>query len=199
MRPVAFDQMLTVAEWERVRPIVRPLFIREKARRRVTIGGHLTFLFENPQTVWYQVAEMIRAEKIVNPKYVQEELDTYNELLPQGFEVSATLLIEYSDEAERDAALAALVGIQDHLWLRLGEQRVAARFEDRQIADEKAISSVQFVRFRLDPALLNDLPALAEAGRLSIELDHPRLQLAGPVPVAIAQALAEDHALPATV
>jgi hypothetical protein len=192
MRPIAFDQMLTVEQWERVRPVLRPLFIREKDRRRFTAGGHFTFLFENAQTVWYQVAEMIRVEKIVNPKVVQDELDTYNELLPQGYELTATLLIEYPEERERDAALRALVGIQHHLWLGLGDKRVPATFENRQIADEHAISSVQFVRFALERDDVDRLAALADAGALTIEIDHPAAPVSAPLPPGLARALAAD-------
>jgi Protein of unknown function (DUF3501) len=192
MRPINFDQMLSVSDWERVRPVMRQLFINEKERRRFTVGGHFTFLFENPQTVWYQVAEMIRVEKIVNPKMVQEELDTYNELLPRGSEITATLLIEYPNEQERDEALRALKGIQEHLWLRLGERRVLAKFDDRQIADEVAISSVQFVRFPIAPSDVDALTTLAQSGQLAIEIDHPAFLAGATLSVDLARALAQD-------
>jgi hypothetical protein len=88
--------MLPYQQWEAVRPVLRPLFINEKQRRRLAVGDHITLLFENAQSVWYQVEEMLRVERISDPELVQHEIDTYNELVPGAGELSATMLIEYS-------------------------------------------------------------------------------------------------------
>src|ERR1700688_657266 len=130
------EEILPLADYERVRDRLRPLFIHEKERRRLHVGSHLTFIFENAQTAWYQIEEMIRTEKMAEREAIQHEIDTYNELIPAVGELAATLLIEYADPQERDAALTRLVGLERHLWLKIGEKRIAARFDDRQISDE---------------------------------------------------------------
>src|SRR6267154_343501 len=118
MKKISADEILALADYERVRNRLRPLFIHEKERRRLHVGSHLTFIFENAQTAWYQVEEMIRTEKMTERDAIQHEIDTYNELIPAPGELAATLLIEYADPDERDAALARLVGLERHLWLK---------------------------------------------------------------------------------
>jgi hypothetical protein len=190
MKPVPYDQVLPFEQWERMRPLLRPLFIQEKERRRQAVGPHLTLLFENVQTVWYQVEEMLRSERTVNPHLIQEELDVYNALLPRTGELSATLFIEYAEAPVRDEALRKLVGLEDHLWLQLGDERIKGRFDAEQIGDGQ-ISAVQFVRFT--PGVAGDrLVVLADAGKVSVAFDHPFLNVTEPVGGVIARALAED-------
>ena len=191
MRPVTIDQILGFEQWERVRPVLRPLFIREKEHRRLAVGAHLTLLFENAQTVWYQVEEMVRAEHMSDPDAVQHELDTYNALLPAAGELSATLLIEYADPRERDEALSKLVGLDRHLYLKMNDRRVPARFDETQM-EAGAISAVQFVRFSTEGADADQLIKLAAAGALAVEVDHPSLTASAPIAGAFARALADD-------
>lgn len=191
MKPIAPDEVLPFADYERVRSRLRPLFIREKDRRRLAVGGHMTLLFENGQTVWYQIEEMLRSEKISSAEAVKQEIDTYNELLPAPGGLSATLMIEYADPAERDAALRKLIGLERHLWMVLGERRVGARFDDRQMSAER-VSSVQFVQFAPLGIGPDELVDLARRGQLSVEVDHPVVQVRAPVSEALATALAED-------
>lgn len=148
MTPIRADELLSLADYERVRARLRPLLIAEKNRRRVALGAHMTLLFENPQTVWYQVQEMLRIEKIEKIEAIQHELDTYNELLPKPGELSATLLIEYGEPQTRDAALVRLAGLENHFWSVAGERRTRAEFDRRQFDGER-VSSVQFVWFPL--------------------------------------------------
>lgn len=183
--------MLSFEQWERVRPVLRPLFIREKERRRFVAGPHLTLLFENAQTVWYQVEEMIRIERIAEPQAVQHELDTYNSLIPVARELSATLLIEYAEARERDAALARLVGLERHMWLAAGGRRIAVRFDESQMSAGQ-ISAVQFVRFALGQLGAESLVQFADQGSLAIEADHPDLTTRAPLSGELARALAED-------
>src|SRR3984957_16538539 len=132
MKKISSDELLSLEQWQRVRPVLRPLFIHEKERRRLGVGSHLTFLFENTATLWYQVAEMIRSERMTDAAAIQHEIDTYNELIPDPGEISATLLIEFADAQERDAALRRLVGLEKHLWLKLGDKKIPLSFDDRQ-------------------------------------------------------------------
>ena len=192
MKPVSRDEILPFEQWEMVRPRLRALFIHEKNRRRVAVGAHLTLLFENGRTVWYQIEEMLRAEKIAAPEALQHEIDTYNELLPRAGGFAATMLIEFGESAERDAALRRLVGLENHVWLKLGDRRFPARFDTRQMSTER-ISSVQFIHF--DAAVdANAFLALAEAGKAAIEVDHPNLSVRAEISGALAHALAEDLA-----
>jgi hypothetical protein len=100
-------------------------------------------------------------------------------------------LIEYAEPRERDAALARLVGVERHLWLKIGTQKIAARFDDRQMSDEK-ISAVQFVRFALEGIDAAKFLDLAGKGELAVEADHPSLAARGEVSGLLAASLAED-------
>ena len=191
MKTIDIEQILPFEVWDRLRPVLRPLFIHEKTRRRLTAGAHLTFLFENAQSVWYQVEEMLRVERIADRAAIRHEVDTYNELIPREDELSATLLIEYTDAAERDLALKGLTGLERHVHLVADGRKIAAAFAGTQISDE-AVSSVQFVRFPLPRGLGEKLVELAEGGALAIEIDHPMLAAKAPIGAALAQALRED-------
>jgi hypothetical protein len=190
MKKIRQEDILGFEQWERVRNILRPIFIREKRRRRLGVGSHLTFLFENTATLWYQVAEMIRSERMTDAAAIQHEIDTYNELIPDPGEISATLLIEFADAQERDMALRRLVGIEKHLWLKLGDKRVPLTFDDRQMSPER-VSTVQFVRFKAGidaDAFLK----LAGAGQVAVQADHPSLAAEGRIEAVLADSLAED-------
>jgi hypothetical protein len=191
LKAITFDEILALADYERVRDRLRPLLIHEKDRRRLHVGSHLTFIFENAQTAWYQIEEMIRTEKITERDAIQHEVDTYNELIPAAGELAATLLIEYPEPRERDAALARLVGLERHLWLKIGGQKIAARFDDRQMSDER-ISAVQFVRFSVERIDAARLLERAGKGEVAVEADHPSLAARGEIGGLLAASLAED-------
>lgn len=193
MKPIRLEETLTLADYDRVRGRLRPLFIHEKERRRLAMGAHLTLLFENAQTVWYQVQEMIRTERMESREAIQHELDTYNELLPGAGTLSATMMIEYPEAVERDAALRRLVGFERHLWIVLGERRERAIFDTRQMNEER-ISSVQFVRLPVPGVDAEQFLALARARKCAIESDHPSLAVRAAISGVLASALAEDLA-----
>lgn len=193
MKPIQFEETLSYEDYQRVRPRLRPLFIHEKDRRRLAVGSHITLLFENAQTVWYQIHEMIRTEQMRDADAIRHEIETYNELLPAADALSATMLIEYEVSAERDAALRRLIGLDRHLHLVLGDRRVAVEFDARQM-DEERLSAVQFVRLPTAGAAREEFLMLAAAGRLAVEVDHPSLAARAPIGPALAAALAEDLA-----
>ncbi|MGH7780804.1 MAG: DUF3501 family protein [Candidatus Binataceae bacterium] len=193
MKPITFEETLAMADYDRVRDRLRPLFIHEKERRRLAVGSHLTLIFENPQTVWYQVQEMLRSERMEAREAIQHELDTYNELLPAADALSATLMIEYSEVAERDAALRRLLGFEQHMWIVIGDRRARAIFDTRQMNDER-ISSVQFVRFPTAGVDAEQFLDLARAGKCAIETDHPSLAARAAITGPLAASLAEDLA-----
>jgi hypothetical protein len=190
VKPITPLEVLPVTTYDRVRPLLRPLCIAEKARRRLAVGPHLTLMFENRQTVWYQIQEILRTERIFEDAAINAEVETYNELLPRPGELFATLLIEYAEPAERDVQLARLVGLERHLWMVLDGRRVAARFDQRQMSPDQ-ISAVQFIAFPIGDEA-GRFGELAAAGKVAIEVDHPRLSLRVPIEGPLATALADD-------
>jgi hypothetical protein len=191
VKPVTLKEILPFEQYEILRPRLRPLIIAEKERRRLAVGEHLTLLFENGQTVWYQVEEMVRSERISAEDAIRHEIDTYNELLPRPGELTATMLLEYTDEAERNVAFRALVGLERHLWIRIGERREPARFDHRQMATDR-VSAVQFVRFPLGGLDHDEFLKFAAEGKIAIEVDHPQLTERALITGPIAKALATD-------
>jgi Protein of unknown function (DUF3501) len=190
VKPITALEVLPVTVYDRVRPLLRPLFITEKARRRLAVGPHLTLLFENRQTVWYQIHEILRTERVFEDAAVNHEIENYNQLIPRPGELFATLLIEHADPVERDAALARLVGLERHLWMVLDGRRVGARFNERQMSADQ-ISAVQFIAFALG-ADGERFGELAAADKVAIEVDHPYLTARAPITSPLTMALAAD-------
>ena len=190
MKKIVASDILSFEQWEKVRGVLRPVFINEKEGRRLAVGSHLTFLFENTATVWYQIEEMIRSERLSDVAAIQHEIDTYNELIPSSGELSATLLLEFAEAKERDAALRRLVGIEQHVWLKLGEKRVSLQFDTRQMSSER-VSSVQFVRFNV--ALDSDrFLKLAASNQVAMVVTHPNLGAEASISGELAKSLAAD-------
>jgi Protein of unknown function (DUF3501) len=160
---VDLSQILKLDEYDARRDAIRARVMEEKRRRRVH-AGPLTFLFENAETVRYQVQEMLRAERLYRPAEVQHELDTYNELLGGPGELGCTLLIELTDPVERDAKLRAWRGLPGHLYARSADGRLSRpRYDARQVGDDR-LSSVQYLKFPAPTgapiAIGSDLPGL---------------------------------------
>src|SRR5579863_3251881 len=129
MQPVDISEIKNIAEYEIERETLRPRVLPLKERRRIRLGEHLTLLFENRETVRYQIQEMMRIERIVRPQDIAHEVATYNELIPAQGELCATLLIEYETPSERDVKLRELLGLEQHLWLDVpGAGRACAIF-----------------------------------------------------------------------
>lgn len=191
MKAIGEEVILPYPEYERVRAVLRPLFIAEKERRRLALGEHITLLFENLQTVWYQIEEMLRVERIEAPEAIRHEMETYSELLPSSRELSATALIEYPSAAERDVALRRLVGLGQHVWLVIDGRRQPARFDTRQMSTDQ-LSSIQFVRFPLGDITPRRLVELSDAGALVFQADHPELAATALVSGTLARTLAAD-------
>ncbi len=168
MQPIQLSDIKNIAEYEAERESLRPAMIALKDRRRIGVGGHLTLLFENRETVRYQIQEMMRIERIVKPAEVLHEVETYNELIPGPGELSASLLIEYETQRERDVELRRLLGLDQHIWLEAGGQRTRAMFDSRQIGETR-LSSVQYLKFHLTPAQIE-----AWSRGACIVVDHPR-------------------------
>jgi len=182
MRKVARSEILDFVTYAEQRDELRPLFLEAKRARRVQHKEVLTFLFENQETVRYQVQEMMRVEKIVREADIQHELDTYNELLGKTGELGCTLLIGLEDEQERDAKLVAWEGLLPHLFLVVEDGcRVGATWDPRQVGRGR-LSSVQYLKFdtggAVPTAVAVDFPDEALRGETPLT-DEQREALAG--------------------
>jgi Protein of unknown function (DUF3501) len=192
VKPVTLKDIIRFEQYETLRPLLRPLFIAEKDRRRLSVTDHMTLLFENVQTVWYQVEEMLRTERISDEAAIRHEIDTYNELLPRPGELSATMLIEYGDPPpQREAALRDLLGLERHVWICIDQRRESVRFDERQVSLDR-VSAVQFVRFPLGGLDSAEFLAMADARKLAIEIDHPKMKGRALIEGSMARALAQD-------
>jgi hypothetical protein len=189
---IARESLLTLEAYARDRKAFRARVLEHKKPRTVHLGEHLTLLFEDELTIRYQVQEMLRIEKIFEEAGIQDELDTYNPLVPDGGNWKATLLVEYEDVEERKRALARLKGIEDRVWVQVdGQPRVhAIADEDLERENDEKTSSVHFVRFELTPAMI---AALKSGAGLAIGVDHPEYAVTlQPVPDATRKALLAD-------
>ena len=192
MQALRRSDLYSLEEYAEVRPRFRAEVMAHKKNRQVALGPHARLYFEDRLTIQYQVQEMLRAERIFEAAGIEEELDAYNPLIPDGENLKATFMIEYEDVAERRRALAKLTGVEDRVWLRVGDgERVwAVADEDLERSTEDKTSSVHFLRFELDA----DMRAALKSGApLAIGIDHPECQVAAdPVADAVRDALARD-------
>lgn len=168
---VTFEEVKNIAEYELEREKLRPQMMALKDRRRVRVGDHLTFLFENHDTVLYQIQEMMRIERLVRREDIEHEIKTYNELIPKPYGLSASLLIEYESPQERDVWLRQLLGLENHVWMQIADTpAVRASFDTRQISTDR-LSSVQYISFQFTP---EQAARLREGARIIV--DHPHYQ-----------------------
>jgi hypothetical protein len=166
------SEILGLQEYDARRDEIRARAMEAKRRRRVHVGP-LTFLFENVETVRYQIQEMARAERLYRDAEIQHEVDTYNELIGGPGELGCSLLIEIADPAERDVKLRAWRALPEHLYAKLADgRRVRAVYDRRQVGDDR-LSSVQYLRFPVGEAapvaIGSDLAALEVEAALTPE------------------------------
>jgi hypothetical protein len=188
------DSLMTLEAYAKARKAFRAKVIAHKKDRTVHLGEHLTLLFEDELTMRYQIQEMLRIEKIFEEAGIQDEVDAYDPLVPDGSNFKATMLIEYADVDERKRALARLKGVEDRAWVRVeGQPRVfAIADEDLERENDEKTSSVHFLRFELTAPMVAALKAGAE---LAVGVDHPALQASvEAVPAATRDSLVRDLA-----
>lgn len=189
MRKLESSDLWPLPDYERVREDFRRRLIEMKKRRRVKVGDLLSFIFENRDTVRFQVMEILRSESLTDPVRVHEELDIYNTLLPGRDELSATLFIEVLDSERLPVEMARLHGIERAVYLEIAGERVPAVFEVGRAAEE-ALSTVQYVRFHLKPAFAF---ALRDEGEtVALVVDHPNYRSRAVLAKETRQSLAED-------
>ena len=189
---LAATDLMGLEQYARERAAFRSRVLAHKRGRTLQCGPNATWCFEDRLTVQYQVQEMLRIERIFEPDGIQDELDAYNPLIPDGRNWKATLLVEFPDVEERRVALGRLKGIEDRCWVQVaGHPRVfAIADEDLERENDEKTSAVHFLRFELDDAMA----AAAKAGAaISIGIDHEHYRHAiDPLPEASRASLAAD-------
>ena len=190
--PLTAADLLSLEQYARARPAIRARMIAHRATRRLQVGAHCSWSFEDRETVRYQVQEMLRTERVFESEGIAGELAAYNPLIPGGRDFRATMLIEYDDPAERSRRLAELRGIERRCWMQVagGGRVYAIADEDMERENESKTSAVHFLRFALDPAsaaALKGGAALAAGIDLAAYTAH-----VDPVPAALRAALLGD-------
>jgi hypothetical protein len=166
------SEILDLVEYEKVRDVRRRRVVELKKARRVAVGRYLTFVFENRDTVWFQIQEMVRAERIVDDAKIAEEVEGYNALLPQPGELSATLMIEIEEASAIKPVLDQLLGIDTRAYVKLavGKQMIVGAFEAGHSDEGRGkLSAVHFVRFALPPKAR----ASFATSEVALVVEHP--------------------------
>ena len=193
MSKIERGSLLSLEAYARERNAFRARVIEHKKLRTVALGDHITLIFEDELTIRYQVQEMLRIERVFEDAGIQDELEAYNPLVPDGSNLKATMMIEYPDIEERRRALAQLKGIEDRVWVQVGEGARIFAIADEDLERENAekTSAVHFLRFEFDAAART---ALAGGAGLSVGVDHPQYQARVALAPAVRAALAADLA-----
>jgi hypothetical protein len=195
VRPLAREEIVPLPLYGPLRDAYRARVIEYKRARRVALGELVTLLFEDRETLRFQVQEMLWVERIREPEKVQAELDVYNELMPGEDELSATLFVEIPEASEIRPTLERLAGLDRHVRLVLGEggdeRELAARFDERQFESGR-ISAVQYLRFPLGAAERRRLGDPRVRARL--RADHPHYRREEELPPAVRASLAASLA-----
>jgi hypothetical protein len=178
IRPVTLTDVIGLERYESIRDELRRRIIALKRNRRLAVGPEITFVFENHDTVFFQIQEMLRAERITDLDAVREELAVYNALLPQPGELSATMLIEITQQEHVAERLLTFLGIDEAVWLHIGSaHHIRALFEPGRSREDK-LSAVQYLRFAVPAAAQREFLDARVAVRLAIEHPHYRAEAA---------------------
>ena len=195
MPKLARDSLWSLEQYAVERPAFRKRVMAHKKPRRIALGPHATLLFEDFLTMQYQVQEMLRAERIFEPAAIEEEIDVYNALIPDGSNWKATFLIEYADVEERAAALARMPGVEHRVWLRIGDlPRTFVHANDdldseREGQRDDKTSAVHFLRFELNE---RQVAGVRSGAPVTIGIDHDELRCEATLEAESVAALAAD-------
>jgi hypothetical protein len=192
MRPLAAEDLLSLEDYHQQRPEFRARVIAHKRNRRVEIGANATLYFEDRLTITYQVQEMLRIERLFEIEAIEDELQAYNPLIPDGSNLKATFMVEFPDAEERRRELARLAGVEDTIYAQVeGFDKVTAiADEDLDRSTAEKTSAVHFLRFELDTAMCL---ALKSGNSLAFGIDHPNYShYVAAVPPAVRDSLASD-------
>ncbi len=184
--------LMSLEQYSLTRKEFRARVLDHKRDRNVAVGPNASWSFEDRLTIQYQVQEMLRVERIFEADGIQEELDAYNPLIPDGSNWKVTFLVEFPDAAERRIKLATLKGIEDRCWVQVEgfEPVYSIADEDMERENDEKTSAVHFMRFELNAAMT----AAAKSGAaIAVGIDHPNYQHeVRPLPKSIRDSLAAD-------
>ncbi len=192
MEKLTRDDLMSLEAYDAHRPEFRRRVMAHKKNRRLPLGPHAALYFEDSLTMQYQIQEMLRAERIFQADGIEEELATYNPLIPDGSNWKATFMLEYTDVAQRQEAVGRLIGIEDSVWMRVaGFDRIyAIADEDIERETDDKTSTVHFMRFEMTPEMV---AAIKGGAALSAGIDHPGMTIeVDPVPEITARAIIAD-------
>ena len=184
MRKVQRDEILDYVTYNERRDKIRESVLKVKTPRRIHLSSYFTFLFENTETILYQIQEMMRAERIVKEESILYEIQTYNELLGGNDELGCVLMIEVEKPPERNRKLKQWLGLQEKVYLALDSgERIFAEWDRRQV-DSIKLSSVQYLKFKI----MGGIPS-------AIGVDHPKIKKESPLTPDQIEALTSDLAV----
>ena len=192
MHQLTSKQLLSLESYAKVRASVRTIMIDYKKQRQFYLGKHARVCFEDQTTVQYQVQEMLRVERIFEADAIEEELEAYNPLIPEGSNLKATLMLEYPDVEERKQALARLVGIEDLVWIQMSgfDKVYAIANEDLQRSTADKTSAVHFLRFELSQKMID---SFCLESKIFMGIDHPNYSISSvSIPLPIVKSLIAD-------
>ncbi|MFB6259509.1 MAG: DUF3501 family protein [Thiohalorhabdaceae bacterium] len=191
MQAITRDDLLSLEEYEKQREAIQERIKAHKAKRRLDLDDHISMFFEDRDTMWYQVQEMARAERLYKPEELEEELAVYNPLIPDGSNLKGTLMIQYDDREVRLQKLSEMVGIENQFWIQVDGYDKVYPYADEDLdrSTEDKTSTVHFMRFELDDAMIR---AWKEGALVRMGCDHPNRPLEEELPADLHEALAED-------
>ena len=185
------NDLWSLEEYAERRTQFREQVLAHKKLRQVQLGPHATLYFEDKLTMQYQIQEMLRVERIFEAAAIEEELDAYNPLIPDGSNWKATFMIEYGDVEERQRALATMGGIEETVWVQIGQgtKAYAIANEDMERTRDSKAAAVHFMRFELSD---QDLAALRQGAEVQMGLDHASIANSVPLNADSRQVLCND-------
>lgn len=188
------NDLWSLEEYAGRREEFRKLVLAHKKLRQVALGPHATLYFEDQLTMQYQIQEMLRVERIFEAAEIEEELSAYNPLIPDGSNWKATFMIEYGDIEERKQALATMGGIEDTVWVQVGNgtKTYAIANEDMERTRDSKAAAVHFMRFELSA---EDLQSVRDGADVHMGLDHPSIANTVTLSAEVRQALCADLTL----
>ena len=194
MKKVSRDELLGLGAYEQIRERFRARVIAEKKERRFSPASELSVVFENHDTALFQIQEMLRTERITAEAGILHELETYNELVPDDGELSATMFVEIADKADRDRRLVELAGLERALSIDIGGLVVPAHGDPRGELTDRT-TAVHYLKFPIGAEGKQRLVAAAQSGSTNVfyVVHHPKLEVRAPIPVEVLRALARDQ------
>lgn len=186
------EDLLSLEQYSMERNAFRERVMAHKKNRRLPLGNHLSLYFEDQLTMQYQIQEILRAEKIFEANDIEEELEAYNPLIPDGTNLKVTLMIEYKDPEARMAALSRLIGIERQTWIQVAgfDKVYPIANEDLERETEDKTSAVHFLRYEFDEAMI---ASVKEGAAINAGVEHENYQhTLTPVPQNIRDSLASD-------